>query len=297
MRRPGLVEAVQNDCRVMITGPANLAAMLNSLQMGFKTLAIEKRSSEVWSLLGMVKTEFAKFGDVVEATKKSIDAAAKKFDEVGVRTRAIQRKLRDVQDLPAPARTSAAALAAPRHCPGLDDDRPREHAALARLIAGQICVHACMAGMRLATPLLALREGYSAAAVGVLLALFALTQVFLACRQGAMQTGTASSAPWATRWSWRFAGRPLSLAFPVFSGVVPLAALMTGGASGAGHHCAAAPRGARRARRHAAQAGVQLAGHRAGGVQLHRALLCGADDRPRGQHSGQHRPGIAPRLR
>ena len=110
MRRPGLVEAVQNDCRVMITGPANLAAMLNSLQMGFKTLAIEKRSSEVWSLLGMVKTEFAKFGDVVEATKKSIDAAAKKFDEVGVRTRAIQRKLRDVQALPAPE-GSAAALA------------------------------------------------------------------------------------------------------------------------------------------------------------------------------------------
>ncbi|BEP96853.1 DNA recombination protein RmuC [Acidovorax sp. sif1233] len=102
IRRPGLVEAIQNDCRVMITGPANLAAMLNSLQMGFKTLAIEKRSSEVWSLLGMVKTEFAKFGDVVEATKKSIDAAAKRFDEVGVRTRAIQRKLRDVQDLPAP---------------------------------------------------------------------------------------------------------------------------------------------------------------------------------------------------
>jgi DNA recombination protein RmuC len=102
MRRPGLVEAVQNECRVMITGPANLAAMLSSLQMGFKTLAIEKRSSEVWGLLGSVKTEFAKFGDVVEATKKSIDAAAKKFDEVGVRTRAIQRKLRDVQDLPAP---------------------------------------------------------------------------------------------------------------------------------------------------------------------------------------------------
>jgi DNA recombination protein RmuC len=102
MRRPGLVEAVQNDCRVMITGPANLAAMLNSLQMGFKTLAIERRSSEVWSLLGSVKTEFAKFGDVVEATKKSIDAAARKFDEVGVRTRAIQKRLRDVQDLPAP---------------------------------------------------------------------------------------------------------------------------------------------------------------------------------------------------
>ena len=110
MRRPGLVEAVQNDCRVMITGPANLAAMLNSLQMGFKTLAIEKRSSEVWSLLGQVKNEFAKFGDVVEATKKSIDAAAKKFDEVGTRTRAIQRKLRDVQDLPAPAAGDLPAL-------------------------------------------------------------------------------------------------------------------------------------------------------------------------------------------
>ncbi len=100
MRRPGLVESIQNQARVMITGPANLAAMLNSLQMGFKTLAIEKRSSEVWGVLGQVKTEFAKFGDVVEATRKSIDAAAKKFEQVGVRTRAIERKLRDVQELP-----------------------------------------------------------------------------------------------------------------------------------------------------------------------------------------------------
>ncbi|WP_422846468.1 DNA recombination protein RmuC [Acidovorax sp. M2(2025)] len=129
IRRPGLVEAVQNDCRVMITGPANLAAMLSSLQMGFKTLAIEKRSSEVWGLLGTVKTEFAKFGDVVEATKKSIDAAAKKFDEVGVRTRAIQRKLRDVQELPAP-QAGAAAVPQPgggaSALPGMDaeDDAP-----------------------------------------------------------------------------------------------------------------------------------------------------------------------------
>ncbi len=122
MRRPGLVEAVQNDCRVMITGPANLAAMLNSLQMGFKTLAIEKRSSEVWSLLGMVKTEFAKFGDVVEATKKSIDAAARKFDEVGVRTRAIQRKLRDVQDLPAPDTALPVAGASTTALPDLDPE-------------------------------------------------------------------------------------------------------------------------------------------------------------------------------
>ncbi len=125
MRRAGLVESIQNECRVMITGPANLAAMLSSLQMGFKTLAIEKRSSEVWSLLGQVKNEFAKFGDVVEATKKSIDAAAKKFDEVGTRTRAIQRKLRDVEELPAP---SATALLDADH----PDDEPRpatkEHA-------------------------------------------------------------------------------------------------------------------------------------------------------------------------
>lgn len=114
MRRPGLVEAVQNDCRMMITGPANLAAMLSSLQMGFKTLAIEKRSSEVWNMLGQVKTEFAKFGEVVDATKKSIDAAAKKFDEVGVRTRSIQRKLRDVEALPVPdAAAPAVALAVP----------------------------------------------------------------------------------------------------------------------------------------------------------------------------------------
>lgn len=130
IRRPGLVEAVQNDCRVMITGPANLAAMLSSLQMGFKTLAIEKRSSEVWGLLGTVKTEFAKFGDVVEATKKSIDAAAKKFDEVGVRTRAIQRKLRDVQELPAPQAAAGTAVPLPGGgtpaLPGMDaeDDAP-----------------------------------------------------------------------------------------------------------------------------------------------------------------------------
>lgn len=121
IRRPGLVEALQNECRVVVTGPANLAAMLSSLQMGFKTLAIEKRSSEVWGLLGQVKTEFSKFGDVVEATKKAIDTAARRFDEVGVRTRAIQRRLREVQALPSPdAPAAAEALSGPE--PPLDDD-------------------------------------------------------------------------------------------------------------------------------------------------------------------------------
>lgn len=101
LRVPGLVEALQNDYRVVITGPANLAAMLNSLRMGFRTLAIEKRSSDVWNILGSVKTEFRKFGEIVDATKKSIDAAANKFTDLGRRTRAIQRHLQDVQELPA----------------------------------------------------------------------------------------------------------------------------------------------------------------------------------------------------
>ena len=100
LRRPGLADALQRDYRVSLAGPTTLTALLNSLQMGFRTLAIEKRSSEVWAVLGAVKTEFGKFGEVVEATRKSIDAAARKFDQVGVRTRAIQRHLRNVQELP-----------------------------------------------------------------------------------------------------------------------------------------------------------------------------------------------------
>jgi DNA recombination protein RmuC len=100
LRRPGLAESLQRDHRVVVTGPTNTAAMLNSLQMGFRTLAIEKRSSEVWSLLGGVKTEFEKFGSVIAETEKKLQEAANKFTAVGVRTRAIQRKLKDVQALP-----------------------------------------------------------------------------------------------------------------------------------------------------------------------------------------------------
>ncbi len=108
LRRPGLVEALQQQYRVVVTGPANLAAMLNSLQMGFRTLAIEERSAQVWAVLGQVKTEFAKFGAVVEATRKSLDAAARKFEQVDVRTRAIQRSLHEVQALPVAADAGAA---------------------------------------------------------------------------------------------------------------------------------------------------------------------------------------------
>ncbi|MDF3887893.1 DNA recombination protein RmuC [Cupriavidus basilensis] len=125
-RIPGLVEALQNEHRIVVAGPTTLAAMLNSLRLGFRTLAIEKRSSEVWGILGSVKTEFQKFGDIVDATKKSIDAAAKKFDEVGRRTRAVQRKLRDVEVLPVAAQPAALAT---EELLGLDED---DDAALAR---------------------------------------------------------------------------------------------------------------------------------------------------------------------
>jgi DNA recombination protein RmuC len=118
-RIPGLVESLQNDHRIVVAGPTTLAAMLNSLRLGFRTLAIEKRSSEVWGILSSVKTEFGKFGDIVESTKRSIDAAAKKFDEVGKRTRAVHRKLRDVQELSAVAQPKALA---PEELLGLDED-------------------------------------------------------------------------------------------------------------------------------------------------------------------------------
>ena len=98
-RIPGMVESLQNDFRVVVAGPTTLAAMLNSLRLGFRTLAIEQRSSEVWHILSGVKTEFQKFGLIVDATHKSIDSAAKKFSEIGVRTRAIERKLRGVEEL------------------------------------------------------------------------------------------------------------------------------------------------------------------------------------------------------
>ena len=93
----GMVEVLQRDYKVNIAGPTTMAALLNSLQMGFKTLAIQKRSSEVWDVLGAVKTEFEKFQDVLESTQTRIEQAQKDLDKlVGVRTRQIQRKLKDV---------------------------------------------------------------------------------------------------------------------------------------------------------------------------------------------------------
>src|SRR5438067_6647398 len=100
IRRVGLVQNVQRDCRVTFVGPTTLAALLNSLQMGFRTLAIQKRSSEVWSLLAGVKTEFGKFGDALAAVRDKLDQAARKMEDVDVRSRALTKKLRDVEELP-----------------------------------------------------------------------------------------------------------------------------------------------------------------------------------------------------
>ena len=96
----GLVESLQRECRVIVAGPTTLAAILNSLQMGFRTLAIQKQSSEVWRLLGAVKTEFGKFGIILEGVKKKLDQASNTMDDAAKRSRAIERKLRNVQELP-----------------------------------------------------------------------------------------------------------------------------------------------------------------------------------------------------
>jgi DNA recombination protein RmuC len=116
LRRPGLIEHLQRDLRVTVTGPTTFAALLNSLQMGFRTLAIERRSSEVWALLGAVKSEFGKFSGVLAKTREKLDQAAKSIGDAEVRTRAIENRLRRVEALP-PSEVAPAAAAV-----GSDDD-------------------------------------------------------------------------------------------------------------------------------------------------------------------------------
>ncbi len=111
IRRPGLAEGIQRDCRVVIAGPTTLWSILNSLQMGFRTLAIQKRSGEVWTLLGAVKTEWTKYGEVLDAVQKRIHQASETIEKAKVRTRAIGRKLRDVQELPTEASSALLSLA------------------------------------------------------------------------------------------------------------------------------------------------------------------------------------------
>ncbi|MCP5268890.1 MAG: DNA recombination protein RmuC [Zoogloeaceae bacterium] len=119
LRRPGLAEWLQREQRVSIAGPTTLAAMLNSLQMGFRTLAIERRSSEVWVVLGAVKTEFTKFGEALSHTRKKLQEASNSIDKAEVRTRAVTRRLKEVEALPAP---EAAALIGEDPASLLDDE-------------------------------------------------------------------------------------------------------------------------------------------------------------------------------
>jgi DNA recombination protein RmuC len=115
------VESLQRDHRITLAGPTTLLATLSSLQMGFRTLALEKRSAEVWEVLGAVKTEFTKFGDVLAKTKKKLEEATHTIDAAQTRTKVMTRKLKSVEALPEHA---AQAL-----LPGLLDDEPiREEA-------------------------------------------------------------------------------------------------------------------------------------------------------------------------
>ena len=100
LRRPGLYETLQRDYKVIITGPTTIAAFLNSLQMGFRTLVIEKRASEVWNLLAAVKSEFGKFGEILDRTHKQLQAASNTIEDAAKKTRTIERRLKDVQALP-----------------------------------------------------------------------------------------------------------------------------------------------------------------------------------------------------
>ena len=116
LRRPGLVEALQREQRITLAGPTTLLATLTSLQMGFRTLALEQRSAEVWQVLGAVKTEFGKFGEVLDRTRKKLDEASASIAQAGVRTRAMARELRQVESLPehqAAALLSGVALDVP----------------------------------------------------------------------------------------------------------------------------------------------------------------------------------------
>ncbi len=112
LRRPGLMDQLQREHRITLCGPTTLSALLNSLQMGFRTLAIQKRSSEVWEILGAVKSEFGKYGEVLDKVQKKLHEASNSIEDISRRKRAIDRKLRSVSELPAAAAEDLLALAA-----------------------------------------------------------------------------------------------------------------------------------------------------------------------------------------
>lgn len=110
VRRPGLCDVLQRECRVVVAGPTTLSALLNSLSMGFRTLAIEKRSSEVWALLGAVKTEFGRFGDLLEKTHKKLEEASSTIENATKKSRTIEKKLKKVQELPSSQATAMLGM-------------------------------------------------------------------------------------------------------------------------------------------------------------------------------------------
>jgi DNA recombination protein RmuC len=118
IRRPGLADFIQREYRVVIAGPTTLWSILNSLQMGFHTLNIQKRSSEVWNLLAAVKTEWTKYGDVLDAVQKKINQASETIEKAKVRSRAVGRKLKDMQELP----SKEVAVLLPKNLLGDDSE-------------------------------------------------------------------------------------------------------------------------------------------------------------------------------
>ncbi|MGE5605411.1 MAG: DNA recombination protein RmuC [Bacteroidota bacterium] len=119
VRRPGLLDTLHRDFKVEITGPTTLLVLLNSFQMGFRTLAIQKRSSEVWTLLGAVKTEFSRFGDLLDKTHKKLQEASNTIVDAAQKSRTIERKLKQVQELPS---TEASHLIEQFNGPGPEDE-------------------------------------------------------------------------------------------------------------------------------------------------------------------------------
>jgi DNA recombination protein RmuC len=124
LRRPGLLEAVQREHRVVIAGPTTLWSVLTSLQMGFRTLAIQKRSGEVWNLLGAVKTEWTRYGEILDAVQRKLHQASDTLEKARVRSRAVGRKLREVQELP----LAAADALLPVDCGGSDAGNDEDEA-------------------------------------------------------------------------------------------------------------------------------------------------------------------------
>ncbi|HKQ98103.1 MAG TPA: DNA recombination protein RmuC [Candidatus Polarisedimenticolia bacterium] len=126
VRRPGQVEELQRQYRVVVAGPTTLAALLNSLRMGFRTLAIEKRSSEVWQVLGAVKSEFGKFGEIIGKVRRQLELASSALEQTDVRTRAMERRLRNVEELPTDRARDLLRLPEAGGTDEYDDDVPQK---------------------------------------------------------------------------------------------------------------------------------------------------------------------------